>query len=107
MSTPRPTRSLPAVPSLEQQKKQARELLNAARAGDAEALQRVRSHHPRAAAVDPLALSLADAQLVLAREYGFPSWPRLKFDMIHAVCSEIGSLPARSSAESVIEATRN
>lgn len=78
MSTPRPTRSLPAVPGLEQQKKQARELLNAARAGDAEALQRVRSHHPRAAAVDPLALSLADAQLVLAREYGFPSWPRLK-----------------------------
>ena len=38
MSTPRPTRSLPAVPSLEQQNKQARELLIAVRAGDAEAL---------------------------------------------------------------------
>lgn len=78
MSTPRPTRSLPAVPSLEQQKKQARELLKGARAGDADALGRVRSHHPRASALDPAAVALADAQLVLAREYGFPSWPRLK-----------------------------
>ena len=78
MSTPRPTRSLPAVPSLEQHKKQARELLNAARAGDAHARERVRAHHPRAAALDPAALALTDAQLVVAREYGFPSWPRLK-----------------------------
>ena len=82
MSTPRPTRTLPAVPSLEQQKKQARELLVAARAGDADALRRLRAHHPRlaSAGAEPHAVtvSLHDAQLVIAREYGFPSWPKLK-----------------------------
>ncbi len=84
MSTPsRPARALPAVPSLEQQRKLARDLLDAVRAHDPEALTRVRVHHPRFAAEratepDPAALSLHDAQLVLAREYGFPSWPKLK-----------------------------
>ena len=80
MSTPRPARALPAVPSLEQQKKQARELLDAARAGDTAAVRRFRAHHPRIApdSADPLPLSLHDAQLVIAREYGFPSWPKLK-----------------------------
>ncbi|MGH7701052.1 MAG: ankyrin repeat domain-containing protein [Gemmatimonadales bacterium] len=76
-------RSLPAVPNLEQQKKQARELLEAARAGDAVALERFRAHHPRLGALPaaqwpPVGLALHDAQLVLAREYGFASWPKLK-----------------------------
>lgn len=71
-----PSRVLPASPSLEQQKKQARELLRAARAGDPTALERFREHHPRFERRSHLAL--ADAQLVLAREYGFASWPRLK-----------------------------
>jgi ankyrin repeat protein len=84
MSTPsRPARALPAFPNLEQQRKLARELLNAAHARDALALARVRAHHPRysghpAAELDPSTLSLHDAQLVLAREYGFSSWPKLK-----------------------------
>ena len=84
MSTPsRPARVLPAAPSLAQQKQLARELLVAARSGDSEALSRFRTHHPKhtgegSARVDPARLSLHDAQLVLAREYGFPSWPRLK-----------------------------
>ncbi len=73
----RPSRALPASPSLEQQKKQARELLRAARAGDPPALQRLREHHPRYAERRSR-LALADAQLVLAREYGFASWPKLK-----------------------------
>lgn len=76
-------RSLPAVPNLEQQKKQARELLQAARAGDAVALERFRAHQPRLSAAPaadwpPSRLALHDAQLVLAREYGFASWPKLK-----------------------------
>jgi ankyrin repeat protein len=70
----RPSRALPASPDLDQQKKQARELLRAARAGDPAALRRFHEHHPRGAG----RLALADAQLVLAREYGFASWPRLK-----------------------------
>lgn len=69
-------RSLPPVPNLEQQKKQARELLKAVRARDPEALRRFREHHPR---FQPGAVfSLHDAQLVLAHEYGFASWPKLK-----------------------------
>ncbi len=73
----RPSRALPASPSLEQQKKQARELLRAARAGDPAALRRFREHHPRFSERSSHP-ALADAQLVLAREYGFASWPKLK-----------------------------
>lgn len=84
MSVPsRPTRVLPSAPNLEQQKKQARELLDAARAHDPAALARIREHHPRYsgtpdAELAQIGFSLHDAQIVLAREYGFPSWPKLK-----------------------------
>lgn len=73
----RPVRALPASPSLEQQKKQARELLDSVRAGDAASLDRARAAHPR---FDErrAEFALSDAQLVLAREYGFASWPKLK-----------------------------
>lgn len=70
---PDPARSLPPHPSLEQQKKLAKELLRALRAGDATARERVRRHLP-----DKQRLTLADAQFVLAREYGFESWAALK-----------------------------
>jgi len=68
------TASLPAAPSLEQLRKQAKDLLRAQRAGDASAAARVAAHHPRPA--EPL--RLAGAQLVVAREHAFPSWPRLR-----------------------------
>jgi hypothetical protein len=74
-------RSLPARPSLELDKKAAKRLLRAARAGDAEALARIAEHHPRFATAAEVAsdeLRLADVELVLAREYGFLSWPRYK-----------------------------
>jgi ankyrin repeat protein len=80
-STPRPARTLPAVPNLEQQRKQARELLESARAGDAAALDRFRTRHPRGSSLTQSAeraFKLSEAQLVIAREYGFPSWPKLK-----------------------------
>jgi len=76
-----PIKSLPSRPSLELDKKQAKRLLRAAREGDATALARIAAQHPRyasAAAVDVGALRLADVELVLAREYGFASWPRYK-----------------------------
>ena len=66
-------RTLPARPDLEQQKKLAKELLRAFRAADGEAVARVRSELP-----DKQEISLADAQFVLAREYGFASWRELK-----------------------------
>ena len=67
---------------LEQQKKQARELLRAIRAGNGDALARLRSHHLRwASAQDETArqdIALHDAQFVIAREQGFASWTKLK-----------------------------
>jgi len=66
--------SLPASPSLEQLRRQAKDLLRAHRAGDDAARSRVAAHHPRPG--EPLKLS--GAQLVIAREHGFPSWPRLR-----------------------------
>ncbi len=68
-----PRRSLPSRPDLDQQRTLARELLRAFRAGDAEAVQRVRAELP-----DKVRITLADAQLVLAREYGLRSWSELR-----------------------------
>jgi len=71
-----------AVLNLEQQKKQARDLLRAIRSGNADAFMRLRRHNARWAAFDEAAVrqlvSLHDAQFVLAREQGFASWPKLK-----------------------------
>jgi ankyrin repeat protein len=68
--------------NLEQQKKQARELLRAIRAGRADALARVRGQHLRWANVDDATtrgeMALHDAQFVIAREQGFASWTKLK-----------------------------
>jgi ankyrin repeat protein len=71
-----PALSLPARPSLEQLRKQAKELLKGYRADDPAAVARFQSHHPRA--TPEKAIALADSQLVLAREYGFASWAKLK-----------------------------
>src|SRR6202000_2811927 len=71
-----------AVLNLEQQKKQARELLRSIRSGNTDALSRLRKQHARWASVDNANVSqlvaLHDAQFVLAREQGFASWPKLK-----------------------------
>lgn len=66
-------RTLPARPDLGQQKKLAKKLLAAFRRRDPESLARVRAELP-----DKQAIVLADAQFVLAREYGFASWRELK-----------------------------
>lgn len=70
-----PARSLREHPDLNQLKRQAKELLAAYRAGEADAAAEV-AHHYRGA--DPAAFALHDAQLVLARAHGFDSWPKLK-----------------------------
>jgi Ankyrin repeats (3 copies) len=67
-------KELPLSPSLEQYKKQAKDLVKAHKAGRHEAIQRIQQHHPRAAQLSEVAL--ADAQLVIAREHGFDSWPK-------------------------------
>jgi len=69
-------RPLPARPSLAFERKEAKALLRRLRAGDPEAVARARARHPTLPGV-PDRIHLSDAQLVLAREYGFASWPRL------------------------------
>jgi len=70
--------SLPARPSLEQLRKQAKELLREIRLGDPAAVGRVRSHGARPGQTQVDSVTLADVQFVLAREYGFESWALLK-----------------------------
>ncbi|MCZ7644403.1 MAG: ankyrin repeat domain-containing protein [Planctomycetota bacterium] len=75
------SKALPPRPDLEHLKKQAKRLLDDAREGLASALVRFEEHHPREFDAD--AATLADAQLVLAREYGFSSWARFKNHVEH------------------------
>ncbi len=77
------SRSLPPQPCLDVPKREARELLDAFRAAQPEALDRVRGNHPRYRNADDATLKsaplkLSDAQLVLAREYGFSNWMDLR-----------------------------
>jgi ankyrin repeat protein len=71
---PTPGREFPERPSLEQLRKLAKDLLRGARGGDAGALARITATGSSASGTR---LTLADAQLAIAREFGFPSWPKL------------------------------
>jgi len=70
-----PSVDLPDDPDLGQLRKRARELQRAVRAGDPEAMALATEFHPDP--VTPEGWRLSAAQLVLARRYGFPSWPAL------------------------------
>ena len=78
-----PPRGLPGNANLEQLKNGARSFQRAVRAGDAGAAEVVREFHPRLGQAQPgspelAAFKLADAQLVVARSFNFPSWAKLK-----------------------------
>jgi hypothetical protein len=64
---------LPGHPDLDHLRRQARELHRAAQAGDARALERLRQVSGTVA--------LSAAQLAIARDHGFASWPRLKAEV--------------------------
>jgi hypothetical protein len=72
-------KQLPARPSLEQYRKQAKDLFKARKS--AEGARRFKTFHPRLtklteAEIVGAQLSLADGQCVMAREHGFESWPK-------------------------------
>ncbi|MHB1569807.1 MAG: hypothetical protein ACYC0H_11435, partial [Solirubrobacteraceae bacterium] len=78
-----PPRGLPGNANLEQLKKGAKSFQRAVRAGDRGAAEVVNEFHPRLAKAAPGSTELAgftrsDAQLVVARQFGFSSWPKLK-----------------------------
>jgi hypothetical protein len=103
-------RTLPLRPDLDQLKLQARELRHDHAAGKASAAARIAASHPRRKGQSPEAilatpLKLADAQLVLAREYGFESWAQLK-DFVergHAI-AQIKPHPRFDEALAALEA---
>jgi uncharacterized protein len=69
--------ALPRRPDLDQLRRQARELLRAAAASDEQALRRI--------GVVSQQQTLSAAQLAIAREYGFASWPRLRAEVVRPV----------------------
>src|SRR5437867_3401302 len=70
-----PTRALSDRPDIDQLKRQAKELLDAFQAGEAGSHAEVTAHYRDA---ERATFALHDAQLVIARAYGFQSWPKLK-----------------------------
>lgn len=72
-------KQLPARPSLDQYRKQAKDLFKARK--ESESVQRIKCSHPRfnklaETDIANAELSLADAQCVIAREHAFESWPK-------------------------------
>lgn len=84
-----PSLSLPDRPSIEKFKKDAKQLLREFRAGESAAVQRVNGFHPRPSEFS----GLRDAQLVLARQYGYPGWEQL------STAAELKLLRSRSLVE--------
>jgi hypothetical protein len=77
------SKSLPPRPSLESLRKQAKKLARDTAAGDARAIARARVY----ARDVLLPLTQRNAQLVIAREYGYPGWQ----DLIAEVRKRLGS----------------
>lgn len=67
---------LPEHPNLDHLREQAKDLLKSFRAGEPQALERFQRHLPGFAQLSGQP-HLHDAQSVIAREYGLPSWPKL------------------------------
>ena len=80
------SKSLPARPSLESLRKQAKRLARDIAAGDAAAIARARVHLPHA----DMPLSQRNAQLVLARECGYAGWQDLTAEVSERLGNSAG-----------------
>jgi len=98
-----PTLDLPDRPHLHSFRRQARALQRAVRAGDPDAVARLARQQRGAVPDDASAFQLSTAQLVIAREYGFASWPRLiRFLEIvaeHSWDTGLGAVPTADPAD--------
>jgi hypothetical protein len=99
-----PVRHLPSNPNLDHLKHQAKDLLKERTAHTPGVAQRIREFHPRFgratdAEIFDAQLSLSDAQLTIAREYGFPSWARLKRHIEKPTLSDRLDLPHQQRIE--------
>ena len=92
-------KSIPARPSLEQYRKQAKELVKDRARLVPDAFERIRRHHPRLRELSELQLraagfTLSDAQLVLAREHAFKTWPEFMRHVANAQTQAPPTAPA-------------
>jgi len=95
------TKPLADAPNMEQLKKQAKDLQKGHQAKNPDAAVRIREYHPLFASFSPSdilsgSFTLIDAQLTVAREYGFSSWPKLK--------KHVESLPLAGQLKAAINA---
>jgi uncharacterized protein (TIGR03067 family) len=75
-------KKLPQRPNLDHLRRQAKALMSALQAGEAEAVRTIREHLPAAKGmtaeqIRQSGFRLADAQSAIARKTGFASWPQL------------------------------
>jgi hypothetical protein len=99
-----PVKRLPTNPNLEHLRYQAKDLLRDHAARDLAVAQRIREFHPHwnkatDAEIFDAKPSLSDAQLTIAREYGFPSWARLKRHIEEPTLSDQLNLPHHERIE--------
>jgi hypothetical protein len=99
-----PVKHLPSNPNLDHLRYQAKDLLKLHAARDPGAAQRIREFHPRFrkatdAEIFDTKLSLSDAQLTIAHEYGFRSWGRLKAHIEKPTLSDQLNLPHHERIE--------
>jgi Ankyrin repeats (3 copies) len=99
-----PVRRLPSNPNVNHLKYQAKDLLKDHAAHTPDVAQRITEFHPRFnratdTEIFDSPLSLSDAQLTIAREYGFPSWARLKRHIEKPTLSDRLDLPHQQRIE--------
>ena len=102
-----PVRRLPSNPNLHHLKYQAKDLLKERAARYLGTAQRIREFHPRFrrasdGEIFDAGFGLSDAQLTIAREYGFPSWARLKRHIEKPALSDQLDLPHHQRIENEI-----
>ena len=98
-----PTKRLPPHPDLDHLKHQAKDLLRSHAASSPSAYQRIREFHPRFrkatdAEIGAARFTLSDAQVAIAREYGFASWARLRSQLVDPDRSDL-NLPKHERIE--------
>jgi ankyrin repeat protein len=87
-------------PDIDQLKRQAKELLEGYRASAPEAIAEVNAYHRSAT---PETFALHDAQFVLARSYGFESWPKLKAAVEGVTAAKLHEAVERSDLQAARE----
>lgn len=96
------TQVLPERPNLSHLKAQAKDLLAAVQSNDSATQERVRPYF------DPASdFGLSEAQLVLAREYGFDSWAKLKQHVEHHAESPSLEAEAEELASTAVQGDLN